>query len=165
MGNLFSITGIYRNEPHGILPFGGFMLRDEPPTKRTFVGRIADYFDMSEISGEFSNEDEIEFEKRYSSGKSLNYHLKFNKDTGLLSGEYVGNNLKVSGEVVCEIHPSIKSIVLNLELRYQHPEEQAESLLKSMVDEGYLRTDKDKNGRDIVLPGKDPDGPEEDIPF
>jgi len=49
-----------------------------------------------------------------------------------------------------------------LELRYQHPEEQAENLFKSIVDKGYLKVEKDKDGREIVLPGE---ASEEEIPF
>ena len=98
MGNLFSIAGIYGIEPYGILPFGGFMLKDEPPTKRPFMGKIADYFGLADINGNFAKEDNIQFEKTYQSGKSLGYHLKFNKNKNLWLGEYTGNNLIVSGK-------------------------------------------------------------------
>ncbi len=166
MKSLYSICGVYSQAGHGVLPFGGFILRNEPrETEKTFEGKIADFYGLAEIVGSFQNEEELEFDKDYGGGRMpINYRMKFDMERKLWLGECDISG-GISGKVICEIYPAIKFLHLDIEQVYTTPEEWARNLLDTMVDEGYLTIEKDENGREIVLPGKDPNDVKKDIPF
>ena len=167
MGNLFSICGVYNNGSYGILPFGGFILRDEPQEKRkTFEGKIADYFGLADINGTFAEENKIHFEKTYQSGSKMNYRLEFDKERGLWLGEFKSKISATGGGVISRISPFLESMILTIGQTYTSSDEWAENLVKGMLDKGYLVESKDSEGRNIILPGKDPnEDKEDDIPF
>ena len=167
MGNLFSVCGVYNNGSYGILPFGGFILRDEPQEKRkTFEGKIADYFGLADVNGAFAEENKIHFEKTYQSGSKMNYRLEFDKEKGMWLGEFESTISKTNGRVIFRISPFLESLVLNIDKTYTSSEEWAENLVKEMLDDGYLVQSKDSEGRNIILPGKDQnENKEDDILF
>ncbi len=158
MGNLFSICGVYNNGTYGMRPFGGFMLKtDGKSPRKDFEGLIADHFGLAEIKGSFAKDDEIEFMKKYSGGREIDYSLKLNKEKDLWLGEFkIGSEIGTNGRVMCHINPCID--FMEIQMIYLSPEEQAKILVDEMVRERYFVESKNpETGEDIILPGKIPE--------
>lgn len=171
-GNLFSITGVFHQEGYGIIPSGGYFLRDDSIEGGLISGLMADVFGMASINGEYLSDSEIMMEKQYHHHEvPIEYSLRFNSEKNLWEGEYRAR-LSLHGRAIFDIKPAIDGLPpLELIAVLKSPEEAAEELLESLINEGFVKEIKDpETGESYIEPVNltsdyEEEGTDEDLPF